>query len=489
MSKKVLSIILLCCIVLLVISARIYVPGARNNNLGDSKVKSITVWYTDEAMEAYLNEAAIAYQEQTGIAVSLKMVSGLEYLEGIQEASLHSTEGPDAYIVNSDSLEKARLAGLATPMEDPEGVLNTGNFPQIALDSVTYNDKILGYPFTYETAAFFYNDTYLTEMAQKAIEAEANKAEGEEAMEELEAGAEPDSEVTADEIEEEAVITDEKVLAKKEEIFPTSMVDLLEFANTYDPAENMETFLLWDVADVMYNYGFAGGYMNVGGVHGDDREEINIYNTDAMYCLSVYQDFNQFFSIDAKEVDYEGVVEDFVSGRVMFTIGGTNMMNTLEQAKTDGSFTGEYGVASIEMLNDTLEFKPLSVTTVVAVNEYSEKQEVAEDFAQFITCEYVDSLYARSGKLCAHYLEAYPVPAMADMMTCYENSVALPKIVENSNYWILAEMCYTNIWDGRDVNAELMALSAQVKKEISGEEVNELKLDTPVVTESYIKDE
>ena len=489
MSKKVLSIILLCCVVLLAVSAGVYVPRAKDNHLGDTKVHNITVWYTDEAMAAYLNEAAIAYQEQTGVAVSLKMVSGLEYLEGIQEASLHSAEGPDAYIVNSDSLEKARLAGLATPMDDPNGVLNTDNYPQIALNAVTYNDKILGYPFTYETAAFFYNDTYLTEMAGKAIEAERNKAEGEEAMEELEEGAEPDSEVTADEIEESAEITEEQVLAKKDEILPASMIELLEFANTYDPAENMETFLLWDVADVMYNYGFAGAYMNMGGVHGDNREEIDIYNTDAMYCLSVYQDFNQFFSIEAEEVDYEGVVEDFVGGKVMFTIGGTSMLNTLEKAKADGTFTGEYGVVSIEMLNENLQFKPLSVTTVVAVNEYSEKQEVAEDFARFITCDYVNNLYARSGKLCAHYLEEYPVPAMADMMTCYENSVALPKIVENSNYWILAEMCYTNIWDGGDVNSELMSLSSQVKKEISGEEVNELKLETPVVQESYIKDE
>mgnify|MGYP006360307669 CR=1 FL=1 len=74
-------------------------------------------------------------------------------------------------------------------------------------------------------------------------------------------------------------------------------------------------------------------------------------------------------------------------------------------------------------------------------------------------------------------------------MTCYENSVALPKIVENSNYWILAELCYTNIWNGGDVNAELMDLSSQVKKEITGEAVTELKLDTPVVTESYITEE
>lgn len=482
MTKKILFIILLGCIVLLALTVRNYVPRAAEDDLEDTSVQSITVWYTDEALGSYLNEAAIAYQEQTGIAVRIQLASGLEYLESIQEATLHSEDGPDAYIVNSDSLEKARLAGLAAPMEDPKGVLNAEHFPQVALDAVTYNDKILGYPFTYETAAFFYNDTYLTEMAKKAIENAQDSTEGEEAVEEE---SESDAEVTS----EETMITEEAVLAKKGEIFPTSLVGLLEFANTYDPAENMETFLLWDVADVMYNYGFAGAYMNVGGVHGDNREEIDIYNTDAMYCLSVYQDFNQFFSIDATEVDYEGVVEDFISGKIMFTIGGTGMMNSIEEAVADGTFTNDYGVASIEMLNATLEYKPLSVTNAVVVNEYSDKQEAAEDFARFVACDYVDNLYARSGKLCTYYLEEYPVAAMESMMICYENSVSLPKIVENSNYWILAELCYTNIWDGGDVNAELMALSSQVKKEISGEEVNELQIETPVVSESYIVEE
>ena len=489
MTKKILSIILICCVVLLAVSVGTYVPRSGENNLSDKDTHSIIVWYTDEAMEPYMNEAAIAYQEKTGIAVSVKLISGLEYLESIQEASLHTEEGPDAYIVNSDSLEKARLAGLASAVEDPEGVLTTDCFPQVALNAVTYNNKLLGYPFTYETTGFFYNDTYLTEMAEKAIEAARDTEAGEEAMEELEEGEEPVSEVSSEDIPAEEAITEDAVANKKEEIFPKSLVGLLEFANSYDPAENMETFLLWDVADVMYNYGFAGAYMNVGGTYGDNRDEINIYNTDAMYCLSVYQDFNQFFSIDATEVDYESVEADFVSGKIMFTIGGSNMMNTIEQAKADGTFTGEYGVASIEMLNATLEYKPLSVTTVVVVNEYSEKQEVAEDFARFISCEYAENIYSRSGKLSAHYMETYPVEAMEDMMHCYENSVSLPKIVENSNYWILAEMCYTNIWDGSDVNAELMSLSAQVKKEISGEETNELPLETPVVTESYIKDE
>lgn len=459
MKKKTIPVIIVICVVLLVLTVGSFLPKMGNDDTEIQNVKSITIWYTDEAMESYINEAAISYQEQTGIAVKVQLVSGLEYLEGIHEETLHGEDGPDVYIINSDSLEKARLSGLAACVSDSEGVINTKYFPTVALNAVTYNDKRLGYPFTYETTGFFYNDTYLTEMAQKTIEAQ----EGE--------------------------VNEESILAKKAEIFPASVVDLLNFANLYDPAQEMETFLLWDVTDVMYNYGFAGAYMNIGGVNGDDRSNIDVYNTNAMYCLSVYQDFNQFFSIEAEEVDYEAVKADFISGKVMYTIAGSNLLNSLEQAKADGSFTGEYGIASIEMLNSTLSYKPLSVTTVAVVNDYSEKREAAEDFAKFLTCDYIENLYVRTGKLPAHYLDEYPVAAMADLMKCYENSVSLPKIVENSNYWILAELCYTNIWDGKDVNEELRNLSAQVKKEISGETMTEEYIETPVITESYIADE
>lgn len=470
MSKRILSMILLCSLVLLAVSRGRYVPGAEETSMEEIYTDIITVWYTDEETEGYLKEAAIAYQEQTGIKVALHQAPGLEYLEGIHEATLHGDNGPDAYIVNSDSLEKARLSGLASDVEDPDGVLNTEHFPQVALNAVTYNGNLLGYPFTYETAALFYNENYLTEMAEKAIIAERGGAQDDGAGEEIE-------------------ISEADLEAKKAEILPTSMIEILEFANSYEPAEGMDSFLLWDVADIMYNYGFAGAYTNVGGEYGDDRENINIYNQDAMYCLSVYQDFNQFFSIDTEEVDYKGIVEDFANGKIMFTIAGTDLLNTLEAGKADGTYGGEYGITSIEMLNATLQYKPLSVTTAVVINEYSEKQEAAEDFAQFVTCEYINNLYARSGKMCAYYLEEYPVGAMRDMMRCYENSVSLPKIVENSNYWILAELCYTNIWAGADVNVELVALSQQVKKEISGEEVEENKIPTPEVKESYIAEE
>ena len=50
MTKKILSIILICCIVLLAVSVGTYMPRSGENNLSDKYTHSIIVWYTDEDM-------------------------------------------------------------------------------------------------------------------------------------------------------------------------------------------------------------------------------------------------------------------------------------------------------------------------------------------------------------------------------------------------------------------------------------------------------
>ena len=40
------------------------------------------------------------------------------------------------------------------------------------MEAVTYQQKILGYPFYYETSALLYNMTYLEELAKKEIQEE-----------------------------------------------------------------------------------------------------------------------------------------------------------------------------------------------------------------------------------------------------------------------------------------------------------------------------
>lgn len=80
-------------------------------------------------------------------------------------------------------------------------------------------------------------------------------------------------------------------------MIPSTIDDILSFADSYDAPEQVEAVFKWDVDDIFYNYFFVGNYIDVGGSSGDDTESIDIYNLDAVRCLMAYQDLNQFFPL------------------------------------------------------------------------------------------------------------------------------------------------------------------------------------------------
>ena len=148
--------------------------------------ETIYFWYTDEALTDYLGSAAVAYGETHDVRVIPILASGLEYLEEINKASIQSENMPDLYIISNDSLEKAFLAGLASPLSVESWEEIKEGYPDAARLAVTYKNKTIGYPFYFETSSLLYNRTYLEEFARSQIEAERDAAEGEAAMADFE---------------------------------------------------------------------------------------------------------------------------------------------------------------------------------------------------------------------------------------------------------------------------------------------------------------
>ena len=138
---------------------------------------TLNLWYTDESLSDFLAAAALDFSEGSEVRVIPRLVSGLEYLESINEASLNTNMVPDVYIVGNDSLEKAWLSGLASEVRETDYV-TAENFPETALSAVTYQDHLIGYPFYYETSALVYNLTYLEEAAADQLQAEADALAG-----------------------------------------------------------------------------------------------------------------------------------------------------------------------------------------------------------------------------------------------------------------------------------------------------------------------
>lgn len=411
-------------------------------NIVDEK-ETIYFWFSDDTMADYINSAAVVFGEKYGVRVIPKLVSGSEYLEAINYATLHEETMPDAYLLTNDSLEKAYLAGLATEIIDQNNVMTEDNFSQAARDAVTYKGKNIAYPVSYETTVLLYNETFLQEWALQQVKAKA---------------------------EEDGLNYDEATyLQKRDEMMlsavPKTIPHLLTVSDTFDAPETVEAIFRWDVSDILYNYHFVGNYLIVGGDCGDDKDNIVINNEQVVACLEIYKALNQFFYIESDLVSYESVIQDFLDGKLVFTIATTDIVKTLEQAVADGTFAYEYGVAVMPDPGDELKGRSLSVTTAVAVNGYSEHQELANKFAAFLATEYAGELYTRAGKAAANK-NIISNDMMYVFQQEYADSIPLNKMIDTSNFWLQLEILFSKVWNGEDERALLEALEQQIESQI-----------------------
>ncbi len=423
--KRFLATAAVIAVVLLLIFAGTLGIRSREENgesTGFDKKETIYFWYSDDALTNYINGAAVAFGEEKGVRVIPVLTSDSNYLEEINRASLHSQQMPDAYIIGNDSLEKAYLAGLACEIADEQNVCNTEHFPQTALSAVSYKDKLAAYPFYFDTSVLLYNKTYLQQWAEQQEE--------------------------------------------KESVVPVTVDDILNIANTFDAPETVEGVMKWDVSDIFYNYWIVGNYMIVGGDSGDDESNININNEQTKACLEVYKALNQFFFIESDTVSYDSVVQDFIDGKLVFTIGTVDVIKRLEEASAEKGLTYEYGYALMPEISEELESRSLSVTNVVAINGYSEHKELANQFASYLVDGYKESLYERTGKASANKNANQDNEALKVFFEEYADSVSLPKLMEIGNLWLQLEALFSQVWNGEEVPTLVQELADQIATQV-----------------------
>ena len=466
MKKRLLCVMIVLVIVAAIAAAMFFYrtsldgTGDTMSRFGNRK-ETIHLWYTDDALTDYLNSKALEFYERTDIRVDVRQVSGLEYLEAVNAASLDDeTDTPDLYILSNDSLEKAYLAGLATQLPDTAPVYEERLFTQSARNAVMYNGKYVACPMYYETSALLYNRTYLQQIAD-----EANNAGGEEGN----GGGEQTGE------------TDPVQAVTAEQLIPTSIVDILTFADQYSTPENVEYFFRWDVSDIFYKYFFIGNYISVGGAAGDDKALIDIYNTESVSSLKVYQEMNQFFSIDTKETNYDTIIQEFQEGRTIYTIATSDCIRRLDEAAKDGAFDYEYGIAKLPGINQELTTRGMSVTNALVINGYSEHKESAGLLMEYLIENASADLYSMTGKLSSVVQDAYENEYEAIFMENYAESVPIPKMLETGNFWVELEICFAKVWGGEDANTQLRQLSEQIKTQLAGESVTEEPIEDPQV--------
>ncbi len=496
---------LVAIILVAVLAIGIICVGNSNNRQEEAdkeqsyyQTESVYLWYSDDSYTDFFTNAAVAFHEQyPEIRVIPTLVDSAEYIEGINKASLLGEDYPDIYMLTNDSLEKAYLAGLASKAKDVSYVLDSNHFSSSALSAVTYQGNYVAYPFTFDTTVLFYNKTLIQDWVDRVNSGEVTQDDT--SYMDDEGNVYVDEEDLSAEVSKDVIVSD---------YIPKSFDDIKNFADEYEAGDGVESVFKWDVSDVFFNYLFVGNYMVVGGDAGDDSTNIDIYNNDTVQCVTTYQGLRDTFSIDMEETEYESTLQDVIDGKQIFTIVTSDAIakvnevllereegdassedgDTLEgeaSESTDTSDTSdtestdsedskekteyEYGFSLIPNVSDTYDSRSLSVTNVLVINGYSEKKTAANKFAAFVTTNYADQIYQRTGKLSASYNAKYTDEASMTFQEEYSTSIPLPKLVEASNLWVQLEITFMDIWGGEDAATRLKSFADQIQSQLVAE--------------------
>lgn len=453
-----------------------------------SRSDTIYFWYSDPLLTDYINKAAVDFGEREDVHVLPMLVSADDYLETINTASVVNNQMPDAYIIDHASLEMAYMSGIATQISDVAEICNTDNFSKSAINSVTYNGYLVAYPFSYNTCALLYNADYLDGWAeQKALDLLTGKgdkytegeyfSEMEVSSEDADASEWTDEnpnevsfEIDPDLVPYNELHDEEKalVLAKmKDEVMatavPKTLYDLLAVADTYEAPSGVTGVMSWDVSDILYNFWIVGDVVNLGGTAGDIKNCMLFNNDSTINCLDRYQYLHNFFSIDSDKVSYESVLNDFIDGKMIFTIASVDSIATLENAKKEERLGFEYKYTIVPDVSDEIMSKPLSITNAIAINGYSEKKEIANAFATYLVSDFASELYTRTGKPSCNINANKSNECLEAFDLEYARSVPLPKIIELENFWMELEAMFARVWNGEDTETQLKELEATVE--------------------------
>lgn len=447
-----------------------------------SRSDTMYFWYSEPELSDYISKAAVDFGEANNVHVFPMLITVDNYLEAVNTASIYNDQMPDAYVINHEMLEMVYLAGLATNISDAAGVCNQNNFSKSALNAVTYDGSVIGYPLYYDTCALVYNKDYLKNWAgEKAlaileekpdsyivqdflakVDDELEEANEDEWSEEGEPEIDSEYIVDPDLVPYKELSEEEKatvLAAKTEEIYetalPITLNELLTIADTFNAPDGAEGVMTWDISDIFYNYWIIGDVVELGGEAGDNKNKLFFNNKSTLNCLKYYQYLNEFFYIEADKVNYSDVIQNFIDGKMLFTIASVDSVETFRKAQNEGLMNFEYGYAMIPDVDDDIDSRNMSMTTAVVVNGYSEKKELANAFAAYLTSDYAHELYNMSGKPSCNINANYKYEELGIFDEEYAESIPLPKIIELENIWMELEALFSRIWGGDDIQTEI----------------------------------
>ena len=347
-----------------------------------SSAKNELTVYVDNGYKSYMEEAAKAFEKESGTKVNIKTGDALG---GLDKLSLDNQSGkaPDVMMAPYD-----RVGGLGNDGQLAEVTLNKDSKTDKTTESlVTNGGKVYGAPAVIETLVLYYNKDLLQEAP--------------------------------------------KTFGELEELAKDSKYD---FAGE----DGKNTAFLADWTNFYYAYGLLsgnGGY--VFGKNGTDPKDIGLNNQGAIdgieYAKTWYAKWPKGLQDTKGAANF--IQTQFQEGKTAAIIDGPWKASSLKEAKVN------YGVATIPTLPNGKAYSAFGGGKAWVIPAGANNPEAAQKFVDFLTTtDQQKAFYDKTNEVPANTeAREYAVGKNDELTTAvvkqFENAQPMPNISEMSTVW------------------------------------------------------
>ena len=347
-----------------------------------SSAKNELTVYVDNGYKSYMEEAAKAFEKESGTKVNIKTGDALG---GLDKLSLDNQSGkaPDVMMAPYD-----RVGGLGNDGQLAEVALNKDSKTDKTTESlVTNGGKVYGAPAVIETLVLYYNKDLLQEAP--------------------------------------------KTFGELEELAKDSKYD---FAGE----DGKNTAFLADWTNFYYAYGLLsgnGGY--VFGKNGTDPKDIGLNNQGAIdgidYAKTWYAKWPKGLQDTKGAANF--IQTQFQEGKTAAIIDGPWKASSLKEAKVN------YGVATIPTLPNGKAYSAFGGCKAWVIPAGANNPEAAQKFVDFLTStDQQKAFYDKTNEVPANTeAREYAVGKNDELTTAvvkqFENAQPMPNISEMSTVW------------------------------------------------------
>lgn len=373
----------------------------------------LVIWEGPEQKE-FLEAMAQEFTAKYDIPVEIQEIGSGEQMAKVK------TDGPaglgaDIMVLPHDHLGEAVAAGLVMPNDFyAEDTMN--NFAPAAVEAVSLDGIIYGYPRNMETYLLYYN----------------------------------------------------KDLVKEEDL--ASWDSVIAFAKKYNDAKNNKFGFLYEVNNFYYNYAFmAGNGAYVFGKNGTDPADIGLGTPEAVEALQFYQSLREAIPIKAADASGDVKTSLFQTGKLPINMDGIWQLGNFTKEKLGF----EVGAVPLPPMPNGKAPKPFLGVKAYFVSTFSEYPNAAKLFIHHVTSqEAMVKNYELSGIIPARNgMENEPAiqanPNALAFLEQFKNVEAMPYIIEMRSVWGPLTATLEPIWDGGNVEAILKKAVEDVKTAIA----------------------